>query len=199
MLVLSRRAGERIVLPGMGVTISVEQVLGERVVLGFEAPRAIPILRSELSANLFHEPIAATGRREPHKECEMPLITILLAARPSLSRKEYHAALIRQGFQVQLADDGERCKRILQESLPNVLVLEAELPQGGGDGVLEVMHERLQAQCVPVFVLTTEQSRSAMYRISRFEISNFAVGPMVADQLADRVACLATQKPRVSA
>lgn len=83
---------------------------------------------------------------------------------------------------------------LLRESLPDVLVIELELPWGGGDGVLELSHEQLELHRVPVFVLSAEQSRAEMYRISRFKISDFAIRPVAAKYLADRVARLAARR-----
>jgi carbon storage regulator CsrA len=48
MLVLSRRLGESIVLPGLGITVRVVDVQGKVIRLGIEAPREISILRQEL-------------------------------------------------------------------------------------------------------------------------------------------------------
>jgi carbon storage regulator len=48
MLVLSRRTGERIVLPGCDVSIVVLQVSGNRVRLGVEAPPNTPVHRAEV-------------------------------------------------------------------------------------------------------------------------------------------------------
>lgn len=48
MLVLSRKAGERIVLPGSGIVITVTNIQGSRVKLGIEAPPEVPIQRAEL-------------------------------------------------------------------------------------------------------------------------------------------------------
>ncbi len=47
MLVLSRKAGQRIVI-GDGITIVVNRVLGNRVVIGIEAPQHINVRREEL-------------------------------------------------------------------------------------------------------------------------------------------------------
>ena len=47
MLVLSRKHGESIVIDG-DVKITVIAVIGNRVRLGIEAPKAIPVRRSEL-------------------------------------------------------------------------------------------------------------------------------------------------------
>jgi carbon storage regulator CsrA len=48
MLVLSRRLSEKIVLPTLGVTITVVAVKPGVVRLGIEAPSDVPVLREEL-------------------------------------------------------------------------------------------------------------------------------------------------------
>jgi carbon storage regulator len=51
MLVLSRKLGESIVIGG-GVTVTVKKMKGNVVQLGIEAPKEIPILRSELQERI---------------------------------------------------------------------------------------------------------------------------------------------------
>ena len=48
MLVLSRKRGERIVIPGCSVTITVVAVAGNRVRLGIASPKEVAVLREEL-------------------------------------------------------------------------------------------------------------------------------------------------------
>jgi carbon storage regulator CsrA len=48
MLVLSRRLKEKVVLPGLGITVRVLAVRGGTVSLGIEAPPDIAVLRDEL-------------------------------------------------------------------------------------------------------------------------------------------------------
>jgi len=48
VLVLTRRPHEKIVLPGLGVTIEVIAIKGNSVRLGIEAPPDVQILREEL-------------------------------------------------------------------------------------------------------------------------------------------------------
>jgi carbon storage regulator CsrA len=63
MLVLSRRLNERIVLPGLNVTIEVLSVRGNTVRLGITAPGDVSIMREELlDGPAFADPIP--GRRE---------------------------------------------------------------------------------------------------------------------------------------
>jgi carbon storage regulator len=47
MLVLSRKPGEKVVIAN-GITLTVVEVHGNRVRIGFDAPDQIPILRGEL-------------------------------------------------------------------------------------------------------------------------------------------------------
>lgn len=47
MLVLSRKAGERLVIGG-NIVVIVERIAGNRVTLGIEAPESVRIVRGEL-------------------------------------------------------------------------------------------------------------------------------------------------------
>ena len=51
MLVLSRKPGEAIVI-GNGITVTVIEVQGDRVRLGFTAPPEVPIHREELQRKI---------------------------------------------------------------------------------------------------------------------------------------------------
>jgi carbon storage regulator len=61
MLVLSRRPGERIVI-GTDIEIVVLDLDGGQVRLGVEAPREVPVLRSELLAQIGAENRRALAR-----------------------------------------------------------------------------------------------------------------------------------------
>lgn len=50
MLVLTRKKGERIVIPELGIEIVVSGIIGDRVRVGIVAPRGATILREELLA-----------------------------------------------------------------------------------------------------------------------------------------------------
>jgi carbon storage regulator len=50
MLVLTRRPGQKIVLPGLDITIHVAAIKSGSVRIGIEAPPAVAVLRGELLA-----------------------------------------------------------------------------------------------------------------------------------------------------
>ena len=55
MLVLSRKAGEQIVVPEYGVSVTVIAVQGKTIRLGISAPPEVPILRSEIVRRIRRE------------------------------------------------------------------------------------------------------------------------------------------------
>ena len=54
MLVLSRKPGQTLVI-GDDVVVTILEVNGERVKIGVEAPREIPVLRGELYVEIRNE------------------------------------------------------------------------------------------------------------------------------------------------
>ncbi len=57
MLVLSRKLSESIVIDGR-ITVTLVEVQGNKVRLGIEAPREIPVHRSELLRTAAAQPVA---------------------------------------------------------------------------------------------------------------------------------------------
>jgi carbon storage regulator len=51
MLILSRKPGESIVI-GQAITVTVKKMKGNVVQLGIEAPKEVPIVRSELQERI---------------------------------------------------------------------------------------------------------------------------------------------------
>jgi carbon storage regulator len=66
MLVLSRKVGERIVI-GPNVFVTVIEVRGDRVKLGFVAPDEVPIHREEVHRRLVSEALATSQHFEPEE------------------------------------------------------------------------------------------------------------------------------------
>jgi len=68
-----------------------------------------------------------------------------------LERCENYSSL--NGIALQIAKGGIECLDALRRSPPDVLVLDMDLPWGGGDGVLTVMREDDLLASIPVVLL----------------------------------------------
>jgi carbon storage regulator len=68
MLVLSRKPGEQIQIDGH-ITVTVLGVEGKRIRLGIDAPREVPIVRTELKS-LLEEPNELRSYRTEYRESD---------------------------------------------------------------------------------------------------------------------------------
>ena len=66
----------------------------------------------------------------------------------------FRAYLLKGGYRVETASGGLECLQKLRQCSPDVLVLDRELPWGGGDGVLACLSEAGPGVS-PAVVLTT--------------------------------------------
>lgn len=67
MLVLSRKAGEAIVFPSLGITVAVSRLRGKNVTLAVEAPEQVRILRKELVPQLQKSCVKQLGPKISHE------------------------------------------------------------------------------------------------------------------------------------
>jgi len=62
--------------------------------------------------------------------------------------------MIRRGCHIETASNGLECLTKLRQARPDVLVLDLNLPWGGGDGVLGWIREEQAGNILPVTILT---------------------------------------------
>ena len=63
MLVLTRKSNQSIMI-GDDIEVSVLSIMGEKVRIGIQAPRSIPVFRKEVYLEIQQEKAAAGGRDE---------------------------------------------------------------------------------------------------------------------------------------
>lgn len=84
--------------------------------------------------------------------------TVLLAESNRDLRETCCQYLACQGFQVETAESGLDCVTKLRQFVPDLLILDLELPWGGGDGVLGMMREHARLASVPVLLTSAAAS-----------------------------------------
>ena len=88
----------------------------------------------------------------------------------------YREPLLREGFELARQPAGWSAS-LDSRRVPDVLVLEPQMPWGGGDGVLAIMDESPDLT-VPVMVLTSCRDPHVLKGVDRFPISVYHVKPL---------------------
>lgn len=117
-------------------------------------------------------------------------IRVLVADPDEAIQSMYRQLLAQEGFEVVTAFSGLECLTRLRECVPDALVLEPQLPWGGGDGVFAMMSEEPQLARIPVMVLTASHDSEALGRVARFPVSSFHLKPLAPDRLAAKLRTL---------
>ncbi len=180
MLVLSRKVNEQIVVPQCDLTVTVLDITGGRVRLGFSAPANLAVLRQEI----LHRRPADSARES--EQAWLPA-RILLADPDTFLLASYRDFLCQRGAAVATATTALACVHELQAFAPDVLVLEPELLWGGGDGVLAVLDEQPELRPPVVMLVSYAADRGLMHRVSRFKIDDFQMKPITATRLESRI------------
>ncbi len=115
-----------------------------------------------------------------------PIRVLMADPDPSLPLV-YREPLLREGFDLGTAASGLECVARLRERVPDVLVLEPQMPWGGGDGVLAIMDESPDLAMVPVMILTSCRDPHVLGGVDRFPVNDYHVKPLAPDRLAGRL------------
>lgn len=80
--------------------------------------------------------------------------TLLIAEADAGLRDAYHLICSARGFDVQTSDNGVDCLNKLGEALPQALIVDLDIPWGGGDGVLACLRQRFVDSSRPFVIVT---------------------------------------------
>jgi DNA-binding NtrC family response regulator len=99
---------------------------------------------------------------------EISALSRVLIADPDEGLLEGFRRRLREKFELATATNGVECLARLRELAPDVLVREPQLPWGGGDGVLAVMHQVSRLAFIPVMILTACREVCVLQRVAVF-------------------------------
>lgn len=86
---------------------------------------------------------------------------VLLVDDSKLQRLASECALVKAGYEVLTASDGEEALQIATEKLPDVIVLDLLLPKLSGSEVLRRLKSNSKTSDIPVIVLSGLSRRNA--------------------------------------
>lgn len=113
--------------------------------------------------------------------------TRVLIADPDESLLAIYRELLQKDFDVATASNALKCVRRLRQVVPDVLILEPQLPWGGGDGVLSIMRDDPALADVPVMLLTACRDPKVLQSVAPFSIDDYYVKPLAPAHLATRI------------
>ncbi len=91
-------------------------------------------------------------------------------------------ALVKAGYEVISAADGEDGLRLAQEQKPDLVVLDMMLPRLSGPEVLRALRKNAETACTPVMVLTSLPQSNEQKLIGEGATSYFAKSGLMVDQ-----------------
>jgi CheY-like chemotaxis protein len=112
---------------------------------------------------------------------------ILIADANEQVRAVYATWLADCGFEVATAADGLDCIAGLRDFVPELLVLDPDLPWGGGLGVLARMHEEVDLPYVPVILLAANPNPWLHEGFARFPNCDCHLKPIAPSMLAYQI------------
>jgi DNA-binding response OmpR family regulator len=101
-------------------------------------------------------------------------IRVLLADPDESLLDTYRDCLMRQGFDVATASDGPECMTKLDQWMPDVLVLEPDMPNGWGEKILNRLAGRLESN-TPVIILTRGEQRASRYPVREYRVKPWSM------------------------
>lgn len=105
--------------------------------------------------------------------------------------------LASQGFQVHTAGGGVDCLQKLRLLAPKFLILDHELPWGGGAGVLAVMREEPRLRQIPVVVMSAVSSVATLNKLTSPPVVSSFAKPFRLTELLETMIGLRNAKVRV--
>ncbi len=99
----------------------------------------------------------------------------------------YHCFFVGEGFDVQVVRDAWQCRLALRETLPDVLILEYELPWGGALAVLDQLRESPDGGLVSVILNSSGEVPESLRYTSSPSIIGSLLKPFRLRRLAQLV------------
>jgi two-component system phosphate regulon response regulator PhoB len=128
------------------------------------------------------------------RDPDQPTMTVLLVEDEAPLRKVLRDLLDREGYRVIEAGDGVQALDEIDRSAPDVVLLDLNIPQLDGFGVLAHIRNRPQTMDLPVIVLTARGDEEAEVRALELGATDFLTKPFRPRALSARLQSIVRQR-----
>lgn len=92
------------------------------------------------------------------------------------------------GFEVQLADNGKRGVELVESFKPDIILLDLQMPEMGGDEALSAIRKHDWGKSLPVIILTNMGQEESPKILKSLNVSSYIVkADLTPSQVVDRV------------
>ena len=125
------------------------------------------------------------------------MATVMVVEDGDLVRETLTRLLRREGFDTVGAHDGREALEALEQTHPDVILLDVNMPDMDGIELLEALHSRQEWQSVPVVMLTARSDTHTIRRAMQLGAKAFLIKATfsVAEMLESVKKYAAMQKP----
>lgn len=113
--------------------------------------------------------------------------TILVADDDELLAQLIAMKLIEAGFNVTLADDGEKALKMINETMPDAIILDGMMPGLDGMDVLRLVKEQEATKNIPIMMLTARGMGKDVVSGLELGAADYLVKPFMPEELVDRL------------
>jgi carbon storage regulator CsrA len=171
MLVLSRREGEKILIPDLGISLEIVRVQGSSVKVGIEAPREVKILRAEV-ADRAAKTDGAPNSDKASTTADKPSRRALVVEDDRTQSMLLAGVLRASGYEVDVACDGKHALDYLAaHELPDVVLMDMIMPRLSGADAIEAIRNNPRYEGLKIIGVSGKTPREA----------GVAIGPAGAD------------------
>ena len=100
----------------------------------------------------------------------------------------YRTKFETNGFDVQLANNGKRGVALVEEFIPDLILLDLQMPEMGGAEALEIIRKNEWGKNIPVIILTNMGEEESPKKIRELGIHSYIVkANLTPKQVVERV------------
>lgn len=209
LIIIKNRAGQKLAL-------QVDQIAGSRIEIvvkplgrqlshlaGISAATIMGdgsvMLILDLIALMRNAPAQNTTRSTKlERHSTEAQITVLVVDDSVTVRKVTSRLLERQGINVAVAKDGVDAIEILQETIPDLILLDIEMPRMDGFEVATQVRHSKRLRHIPIIMITSRTGEKHRERALEIGVNDYMGKPFQESELLDRMQILLGQKISLS-
>ncbi|HQQ62867.1 MAG TPA: Hpt domain-containing protein [Pseudomonadales bacterium] len=172
-----------IVVKALGAQFASVPGLSGATLLGDGSVVVILDLLALVRSNLALEGTSATFVGQETQAVVEETITVMVCDDSVTVRKVTSRLLEREGFNVMLAKDGADALLQMQDRLPDVLLLDIEMPRMDGFEVASTMKNSQRLQEIPIIMITSRTGEKHRERATGMGVERYMGKPYVEEEL----------------